>query len=65
MARLQDFDGIPKQLRMLLIQLAVRGNKRNPAPEQNGKLIQKCGLIKKRKRPGRFEKKLQVRIIVL
>ena len=64
MARLQDFDGILKQLRMFLIQLAARGNKRYSAPEQDSKLIEECGLIKKRKRAGRFEKKLQLRIVV-
>lgn len=62
---LQDFNGILKQLRMFFEELAIRCNKSNPAPKQNGKLIQKRNLIEQRKMLRRLEKELQIRIVAL
>ena len=62
---LQDFNGILKQVRMLFEKLAIGCNKSNPAPKQNGKLIQKRCLIEQRKMLRRLEKELQIRIVTL
>lgn len=62
---LQDFNGILKQFRMLFEELAIGCNKSNPAPKQNGKLIQKRNLIEQRKMLRRLAKEFQIRIVAL